>query len=95
MGGDTKEKFMEMAKEAAEETARPFSSTGICREAFRWLTKTVRVEPFLVTHEIVQKALLDELRLQLRRYGRASHRRAARARIWKFCPSKGRPLGSD
>jgi hypothetical protein len=49
----------------------------------------------LVTHEIVQKALLDELRLQLRRYGRASHRRAARARIWKFCPSKGRPLGSD
>jgi hypothetical protein len=25
--------------------------------------KTVRVEPFLLTHEIVEKALLDELRL--------------------------------
>jgi hypothetical protein len=31
--------------------------------SFRWLTKTVRVEPFLLTHEIVEKALLDELRL--------------------------------
>jgi len=31
--------------------------------SFRWLMKTVRVEPFLVTHEIVEKALLDELRL--------------------------------
>jgi hypothetical protein len=30
---------------------------------FRWLMKTVRVEPFLITHEIVEKALLDELRL--------------------------------
>src|SRR5436309_10607443 len=30
---------------------------------FRWLTKTVRVEPFLLTHEIVEKSLLDELRL--------------------------------
>jgi hypothetical protein len=30
---------------------------------FRWLTKTVRVDPFLLTHEIVEKALLDELRL--------------------------------
>src|SRR3954447_21834350 len=30
---------------------------------FRWLLKTVRVEPFLLTHEIVEKALLDELRL--------------------------------
>ena len=30
---------------------------------FRWLVKTVRVEPFLVTHEVVEKALLDELRL--------------------------------
>ena len=30
---------------------------------FRWLMKTVRVEPFLMTHEIVEKALLDELRL--------------------------------
>src|SRR3954466_9852169 len=30
---------------------------------FRWLLKTVRVEPFIVTHEIVEKALLDELRL--------------------------------
>jgi hypothetical protein len=30
---------------------------------FRWLFKTVRVEPFLLTHEIVEKALLDELRL--------------------------------
>ena len=28
-----------------------------------WLLKTVRVEPFLLTHEIVEKALLDELRL--------------------------------
>jgi hypothetical protein len=27
------------------------------------LLKTVRVEPFLLTHEIVEKALLDELRL--------------------------------
>jgi hypothetical protein len=33
-------------------------------QTFRWLMKTVRVEPFLVTHEIVEKALLDELRLQ-------------------------------
>ena len=31
--------------------------------SFRWLAKTVRVEPFLLTHEIVEKALLDELRL--------------------------------
>ena len=30
---------------------------------FRWLTKAVRVEPFLLTHEIVEKSLLDELRL--------------------------------
>jgi hypothetical protein len=30
---------------------------------FRWLMKTVRVEPFLLTHEIVEKAQLDELRL--------------------------------
>jgi hypothetical protein len=29
----------------------------------RWLLKTVRVEPFLLTHEIVEKAMLDELRL--------------------------------
>jgi hypothetical protein len=25
--------------------------------------KTIRVDPFLLTHEIVEKALLDELRL--------------------------------
>src|SRR5947199_10748974 len=31
--------------------------------SFRWRMKTVRVEPFLLTHEIVEKALLDELRL--------------------------------
>src|SRR5256885_14296713 len=30
---------------------------------FRWLLKPVRVEPFLLTHEIVEKALIDELRL--------------------------------
>src|SRR5437870_8328990 len=30
---------------------------------FRWLMRPVRVEPFLLTHEIVEKALLDELRL--------------------------------
>src|SRR5437016_8728719 len=30
---------------------------------FRWLMKRVRVEPFLVTHEIIEKTLLDELRL--------------------------------
>jgi hypothetical protein len=30
---------------------------------FRWLMRTVRVEPFLLTHEIVEKALLDEMRL--------------------------------
>jgi hypothetical protein len=30
---------------------------------FRWLLTTVRVEQFLLTHEIVEKALLDELRL--------------------------------
>jgi hypothetical protein len=30
---------------------------------FRWITGTVRVEPFLVLHEIVEKALLDGLRL--------------------------------
>jgi hypothetical protein len=32
-------------------------------KSFRWLMKIVRVEPFLLTHEIVEKALLDELRL--------------------------------
>lgn len=32
-------------------------------KSFRWLTKTVHVDPFLLTHEIVEKALLDELRL--------------------------------
>src|SRR4030095_16610692 len=31
--------------------------------SFRWLMKPVRVEPFLLTHEIVEKALLDQLRL--------------------------------
>src|SRR3954452_14662171 len=31
--------------------------------SFRWLLRTVRVEPFLLTHEIVEKALRDELRL--------------------------------
>ncbi len=30
---------------------------------FHWLMKPVRVEPFLLVHEIVEKALLDELRL--------------------------------
>lgn len=30
---------------------------------FRWLLKTVRVEPFILTHEVIEKALLDELRL--------------------------------
>src|SRR3954453_7256098 len=30
---------------------------------FRWLMKAVAVEPFLLTHEIVEKSLLDELRL--------------------------------
>src|SRR5436305_9470028 len=29
----------------------------------RLWTRTVRVEPFILTHEIVEKALLDELRL--------------------------------
>jgi hypothetical protein len=48
---------------ATAETVRQFSSTGICHEASRWLLKAVRVEPFLLTHEIVEKALLDELRL--------------------------------
>jgi hypothetical protein len=32
-------------------------------KTFRWLMRTVRVEPFILTHEIVEKALLDELRL--------------------------------
>jgi hypothetical protein len=32
-------------------------------KSFQWLTKIVRVDPFLLTHEIVEKALLDELRL--------------------------------
>jgi hypothetical protein len=31
--------------------------------SFRWLLKNVRVELFLLMHEIVEKALLDELRL--------------------------------
>jgi hypothetical protein len=30
---------------------------------FQWLMKKVRVAPFLATHEIVEKTLLDELRL--------------------------------
>jgi hypothetical protein len=30
------------------------------------MVKTVRIEPFLLTHEIVEKALLDELRLHYR-----------------------------
>jgi hypothetical protein len=33
--------------------------------SFRWLAKTVRVELFLLTQEIVEKALLDELRIAL------------------------------
>ena len=32
-------------------------------KSFRWLTKIVRVDPLLLVHEIVEKALLDELRL--------------------------------
>src|SRR3954467_3598106 len=43
--------------------------------SFRWLLKTVRVEPFLLTHEIVEKALLDELRLHYLH----AHQIAARA----------------
>ncbi len=35
---------------------------GLYRSPFRWLMKTVRVDPFLLLHEIVEKALLDELR---------------------------------
>jgi hypothetical protein len=31
--------------------------------SFPWLMKSVRVEPFLLTHEVVEKALLDQLRL--------------------------------
>jgi len=31
--------------------------------SFRWLMRMVRIEPFLLTHEVVEKALLDELRL--------------------------------
>jgi hypothetical protein len=42
---------------------------------FRWLLKTVRVEPFLLTHEIVEKALLDELPLHYLH----AHQIAARA----------------
>jgi hypothetical protein len=42
---------------------------------FRWLMKTVRVEPFLLTHEIVEKSLLDELRLHYLR----AHQIAVRA----------------
>jgi hypothetical protein len=30
---------------------------------FSWKGRNVRVEPFLLTHEIIEKALLDELRL--------------------------------
>jgi hypothetical protein len=30
---------------------------------FRWLMKAVPVEPFLITHEIVEKTLIGELRL--------------------------------
>jgi hypothetical protein len=30
---------------------------------FRWLMKSVAVEPFLLTHEVVEKSLIDELRL--------------------------------
>ena len=30
---------------------------------FRSLTKQIRIEPFILTHELVEKALLDELRL--------------------------------
>jgi hypothetical protein len=32
-------------------------------KSFRWLRRTVRVDPFLVIHEIVEKALIDELRI--------------------------------
>src|SRR3954462_9856428 len=42
---------------------------------FRWLMKAVAVEPFLLTHEIVEKALLDELRLHYLH----AHQIAARA----------------
>jgi hypothetical protein len=31
--------------------------------SFRWSGRPVRVEPFLLAHEIVEKSLLDELRL--------------------------------
>jgi hypothetical protein len=30
---------------------------------FRWVLQTVRVEPFILVHEVIEKALLDELRL--------------------------------
>ena len=44
-------------------------------KSFRWLTRTVRVDPFLLTHEIVEKALLDELRLHYLHAHQALRRR--------------------
>jgi hypothetical protein len=42
---------------------------------FRWLTKKVRVEPFVLTHEVIEKTLLDQLRLHYLH----AHQIAARA----------------
>ena len=56
--------------------------------SFRWLLQTVRVKPFLLTHEIVEKALLDQLRLHYlharpptRPARRASRRAGGRHRL--------------
>jgi hypothetical protein len=42
-----------------------FERPAVARVALG-LMRTVRVKPFLLTHEIVEKALLDELRLHIR-----------------------------
>jgi hypothetical protein len=46
---------------------------------FRWLGKAIRVEPFLVTHEIVEKTLLDELRLHYLHAHQIAERDAVKA----------------
>ncbi|MER9599802.1 hypothetical protein [Mesorhizobium sp. M0244] len=48
---------------ATAKMAGRFISIAICLALWIWKSAKVRLAPFLLTHEIVEKALLDELGL--------------------------------
>ena len=48
---------------ATASTAVPCSSTATCRCSFRYRGRVVHTDRFLIVHEVVEKALLDQLDL--------------------------------